>query len=103
MLAWPSPCPHADRASPVTCVVCWGVRCRWSLARSRNEEQIALPLLGLVAPLARGAVPRAMRAMLPLTVPLRAELPKMLGEHKALHESRAIAQWTRARSSERPN
>jgi hypothetical protein len=50
-----------------------------------REEQIALPPLGLLAPLARGEVTPDMRAVLPLTDSLRAELPKMLEEHKAIH------------------
>lgn len=51
-----------------------------------REEQIALPPLGLLAPLA-GAnnVTPAMRAILPLTDSLRTELPRMLEEHKAIH------------------
>lgn len=50
-----------------------------------REEQIALPPLGLLAPLARGERPPAMRRVLPLTDSLRAELPRMLREHKAIH------------------
>ena len=50
-----------------------------------REEQIALPPLGLLAPVSRGEVTPEMRAVLPLTDSLRAELPKMLEEHKAIH------------------
>jgi len=50
-----------------------------------REEQIALPPLGLLAPVARGEVTPEMRAVLPMTDSLRAELPKMLEEHKAIH------------------
>jgi hypothetical protein len=50
-----------------------------------REEQIALPPLGLLAQLARGEVTPEMRAVLPMTDSLRAELPKMLEEHKAIH------------------
>lgn len=50
-----------------------------------REEQIALPPLGLLAPLARGERSQAMRAVLPLTDSLRAELPRMLREHQAIH------------------
>jgi hypothetical protein len=50
-----------------------------------REEQIALPPLGLLAPLARGDRSRAMRSVLPLTDSLRAELPRMLREHVAIH------------------
>jgi hypothetical protein len=50
-----------------------------------REEQIALPPLGLLAPLARGERSPAMRAVLPLADSLRAELPRMLREHQAIH------------------
>lgn len=46
-----------------------------------REEQIALPPLGLLAPLARGEFTDAMLDVLPLTDSLRAELPHMLQEH----------------------
>ena len=46
-----------------------------------REEQIALPPLGLVEPLARGEATLEMRAVLPMTDSLRAELPRMLDEH----------------------
>jgi hypothetical protein len=46
-----------------------------------REEQIALPPLGLLAPLARGEVTPDMREVLPLTDALRTELPQMLAEH----------------------
>jgi hypothetical protein len=49
-----------------------------------REEQIALPPLGLVAALARGDDSQAMRAVLPMTDSLRAELPHMLAEHVAI-------------------
>jgi hypothetical protein len=49
-----------------------------------REEQIALPPLGLLAPLARGNATAAMRAVLPMTDSLRAELPRMLQEHVAI-------------------
>lgn len=49
-----------------------------------REEQIALPPLSLLAPLARGEATPAMRAVLPLTDSLRAELPRMLEEHVAI-------------------
>ena len=50
-----------------------------------REEQIALPPLGLLAPLARGEFGKEMMAVLPLTDSLRAELPRMLHEHEAIH------------------
>lgn len=49
-----------------------------------REEQIALPPLGLLAPLARGEHTPAMRDVLPMTDSLRAELPHMLEEHRAI-------------------
>lgn len=50
-----------------------------------REEQIALPPLGLLATLAKGEHGNAMREVLPLTDSLRAELPRMLHEHVAIH------------------
>jgi len=50
-----------------------------------REEQIALPPLGLLAPLSRGEFAPGMREVLPMTDALRAELPRMLEEHKAIH------------------
>lgn len=50
-----------------------------------REEQIALPPLGLLAPLSRGEYTPDMRDVLPLTDSLRAELPRMLEEHVAIH------------------
>ena len=49
-----------------------------------REEQIALPPLGLLAPLSRGQFTPGMRDVLPMTDSLRAELPRMLEEHKAV-------------------
>lgn len=49
-----------------------------------REEQVALPPLGLLAPLARGEMTPAMREVLPMTDSLRAEMPKMLEEHAAI-------------------
>jgi hypothetical protein len=49
-----------------------------------REEQIALPPLGLLAPLARGEATPDMRAVLPMTDSLRDELPRMLQEHQAI-------------------
>lgn len=50
----------------------------------QREEQIALPPLGLLAPLARGEFTEAMLEVLPMTDSLRAELPHMLQEHVAI-------------------
>ena len=49
-----------------------------------REEQIALPPLGLLEPLARGEFTPGMRAVLPMTDSLRTELPRMLEEHTAI-------------------
>ncbi len=49
-----------------------------------REEQIALPPLGLLAALARGDHDPAQAQVLPMTDSLRAELPQMLEEHKAI-------------------
>lgn len=49
-----------------------------------REEEIALPPLSLLAPLARGESTREMRDVLRMTDALRAELPRMLDEHKAI-------------------
>lgn len=49
-----------------------------------REEQIALPPLSLLEPLARGEATSNMLAVLPMTDALRAELPRMLEEHKAI-------------------
>jgi hypothetical protein len=46
-----------------------------------REEQIALPPLGLLAPLAAGERPPEMAAALAMTDSLRRELPGMLQEH----------------------
>ncbi len=55
----------------------------------QREEQIALPPLALLAPLARGEFNPGMRDVLVLTDALRAELPQMLDEHKAIHAATA--------------
>lgn len=49
-----------------------------------KEEAYALPPLGLLGPLARGELTKAMREVLPLTDRLKAELPEMLAEHRAI-------------------
>lgn len=65
-----------------------------------REEQIALPPLGLLAPLARGELTEAMSAVLPMTDSLRAELPRMLEEHKAIHAATArLAEAARRESN----
>lgn len=65
-----------------------------------REEQIALPPLGLLAPLARGAFTPGMTAVLAMTDSLRAELPRMLEEHKAIHAAtRRMADAARLESN----
>ena len=60
-----------------------------------REEQIALPPLALLEPLARGpAAPPAMRRVLPMTDSLRAEMPRMLREHVAIRA--AVGRMRRA-------
>lgn len=49
-----------------------------------KEEEYALPPLGLLAALAEGRVTREMRKVLAMTERLKAELPEMLAEHKAV-------------------
>jgi hypothetical protein len=49
-----------------------------------REEQIALPPLGLLAPLAAGARPPGMAEALAMTDSLRRELPGMLDEHERI-------------------
>lgn len=60
-----------------------------------REEEIALPPLGLLAPLAAGSPPPNAAAILPLTDALERELPRMLEEHvqirAAVEELRAAA------------
>jgi len=46
-----------------------------------REEEIALPPLGMLAPLASGVVPPGADAVLAMTDQLRKELPQMLAEH----------------------
>lgn len=49
-----------------------------------KEEEFALPPLGLLADLARGAPVRERDAVLAMTDRLEGELPTMLDEHKAI-------------------
>jgi predicted NBD/HSP70 family sugar kinase len=49
-----------------------------------RENQIALPPLGLLAPLAAGETPAGMQEALAMTDALRRELPRMLEEHKRI-------------------
>jgi hypothetical protein len=49
-----------------------------------RENQIALPPLGLLAPLAAGKTPSGLPEALAMTDALRKELPRMLEEHKRI-------------------
>lgn len=49
-----------------------------------REEQVALPPLALLAPLARGEMPEGTASVLAMSDTLRAELPAMLEEHKRI-------------------
>lgn len=50
----------------------------------KREEEIATPPLGLLRALATGEPTAEMRAVLPMTTALEAELPQMLREHEAV-------------------
>jgi hypothetical protein len=62
-----------------------------------REEEIALPPLGLLAPLAAGNRPTGMGDVLAMTDALKRELPRMLEEHKRIH---AAVEKLRAAASE---
>jgi hypothetical protein len=49
-----------------------------------RENEIALPPLALLAPLAAGETPAGLREVLAMTDALRKELPRMLEEHKRI-------------------
>ena len=51
------------------------------------EEQYAIPPLALLAPLAEGGPTPAMDAIVATTDHLKAELPRMLAEHRAIVEA----------------
>jgi hypothetical protein len=54
----------------------------------RREEEIATPPLSLLAPLSKGAATPQMRAVLPMTDALEAELPRMLEQHQRIGAAR---------------
>lgn len=64
-----------------------------------SEEAFALPPLALLRPLATGHVSPEMREIVALTDRLKAELPRMLDEHKAIVA--ALEELTRAADAER--
>ncbi len=53
----------------------------------KNEEQFAMPQLGLLATLSRGPATENMRPMIALTDKLKADMPQMLEEHKGIVEA----------------
>ena len=66
-----------------------------------REEQIALPPLGLLAPLARGEFTPDMASVLSMTDALRAELPRMLEEHEGIRAATAsLAEAARLESND---
>ena len=65
-----------------------------------REEQIALPPLGLLAPLARGEFTPDMLSVLAMTDALRDELPRMLEEHEGIRAAAArLAEAARLESN----
>ena len=65
-----------------------------------REEEIALPPLGLLAPLARGEFTPEMTSVLSKTDALRAELPRMLEEHEEIRAATArLAEAARLESN----
>lgn len=66
----------------------------------KREDEIALPPLGLLAPLAAGETPAGLETALAMTDALRKELPRMLEEHKrirgATEKLRAAAREAKA-------
>ena len=70
-----------------------------------REEEIALPPLGALTPLAAGALPSDAALLLTMTDALRRELPQMLAEHTRIRAGvealRAAARAERAATYER--
>ena len=64
-----------------------------------SEEEFAMPPLALLGPLAAGQVTSEMRAVIELTDRLRAEMPRMLGEHAAIVQ--ALKELGHAAAAER--
>lgn len=69
-----------------------------------RENEIALPPLGLLAPLASGKTPSGQQEVLTMTDALRKEMPRMLEEHKriraATEKLRAVAREEKAAAQE---
>ena len=70
----------------------------------QREDEIALPPLGLLAPLAAGETPAGMKEALSMSDALRKELPRMLEEHKhiraATEKLRTVAREENASAQE---
>jgi hypothetical protein len=64
-----------------------------------NEEEFALPPLALLGPIADGHATPEMRKVIALTDRLKAEMPRMLSEHKAIVQ--ALDDLGRAAKAER--
>jgi hypothetical protein len=64
-----------------------------------SEEEFALPPLALLGPIAEGRATPDMRSVNAMTDRLRAEMPRMLEEHKAI--VRALEELGRAAATER--
>lgn len=67
-----------------------------------REEEIALPPLALLASLAAGQYSPEMRAVLPMTDALRAELPRMLQEHEAIADAARRLEAVAREEGDRP-
>jgi hypothetical protein len=69
-----------------------------------RENQIALPPLGLLAPLAAGETPAGLQEALAMADALRKEMPRMLEEHERIRAAtaklRAAAREEKAREHE---
>ena len=67
-----------------------------------REEEVALPPLGLLAPLAGGASPAEMTDVLAMTDALKRELPQMLEEHERIRAAvENLRRAARAENSEK--
>jgi hypothetical protein len=64
-----------------------------------SEEELAMPPLALLAPIAEGRVTPEMRSVITLTDRLKAEMPRMLSEHKAIVQT--LDELGRAAKAER--
>ena len=63
-----------------------------------SEEEFAMPPLALLAPIAEGRTTSEMQAIIALSDRLKAEMPRMLSEHKAIVQ--ALSELGRAAKAE---